>query len=239
LRRLAAALRVEVRRFAPLVPATRCGATAAGVRDWPAYSGRECPRCGAFTGTAGSCGTLISCPSCSPPPPFDFARSLFVYDGCVREGIRAAKYARGAVPAEALAGRLLEAVRGRWEDRFPAGFRPAVVPVPIHPVKYFQRGFNLPALVGRSLARLAGWPFSPLVLRRSGGNRPQAGLHRTDREENVRGAFRVSPERRPPPEILLLDDVYTSGATARACARALKTAGAEHIVVLTVARTVL
>ncbi|OGP80453.1 MAG: hypothetical protein A2Z13_02280 [Deltaproteobacteria bacterium RBG_16_64_85] len=60
-----------------------------------------------------------------------------------------------------------------------------------------------------------------------------------EREENVRDVFHVPPGRRPPPEILLLDDVYTSGATARACARALKTAGAGHIVVLTVARTVL
>jgi predicted amidophosphoribosyltransferase len=63
-------------------------------------------------------------------------------------------------------------------------------------------------------------------------------MHRTDREENVLDAFRVPPGGLPPPEILLLDDVYTSGATARACSRALKTAGAEHILVLTVARTV-
>jgi predicted amidophosphoribosyltransferase len=60
----------------------------------------------------------------------------------------------------------------------------------------------------------------------------------TEREENVRDAFDVPPGRRTPPEILLLDDVYTSGATARACARALKSGGARHIVVLTVARTV-
>jgi ComF family protein len=173
------------------------------------------------------------------PPSFDFARSLFAYEGSVRDGIRAAKYSRQAVPAEALAERLLDALHGKWGDRFPAGFRPAVVPVPIRPLKYFQRGFNLPALVGQSLSRLAGWPFSPLVLRRSGGGRPQAGMRLTEREENVRDAFDLPPGRRTPPEILLLDDVYTSGATARACARALKSRGAGHIVVLTVARTVL
>jgi predicted amidophosphoribosyltransferase len=138
-----------------------------------------------------------------------------------------------------MAEHLLEAVYGKWGDRFPAGFRPAVVPVPIRPIKYFQRGFNLPALVGRAFSRIAGWPFAPLVLRRNGGKHPQAGLRLANREENVRGVFRVPPGLPPPPEILLLDDVYTSGATARACARALKTAGAEHIVVLTVARTVL
>jgi predicted amidophosphoribosyltransferase len=164
---------------------------------------------------------------------------MFAYEGCVREGIRAAKYARHAVPADAIAGRLLEAVSGRWGDRFQACFRPAVVPVPIRPVKYFRRGFNLPALVARALSSLAGWPFAPLLLRRTGWIRPQAGLRLNEREENVRAAFALSPDRRPPPEILLIDDVYTSGATARACALALKTAGAGNIVVLTVARTVI
>jgi len=149
------------------------------------------------------------------------------------------KYARQTVPAKAVAERLLEAVSGKWGDRFPAGFRPVVVPVPIRPFKYFQRGFNFPALVGRAFSALAGWPFEPAVLRRGRGNRPQAGLRLAERGENVRGGFGVPPRLRPPPEILLLDDVYTSGATARACSLALKTAGAGNIVVLTVARTVL
>jgi len=143
------------------------------------------------------------------------------------------------VAVDALAGRLHRAMRDRWSDLFPYDFRPAVVPVPIHPFKYFFRGFNLPALVGSALARRAGWPFAPLALRRCGGTRPQAGSRLTDRRENVRDAFRVPAGGRTPSEVLILDDVYTSGATAAACADALKTAGARHIVVLTVARTVL
>ncbi len=237
--RIATGLLTELGFLASLFPVSRGALSAAIVRSWSAWSGGECPRCGAFTENGGAVGTLRSCPSCSTPPPFDFARSLFAYEGSVRDGIRAAKYARQAVPAEALAGRLLDALHGKWCDRFPAGFRPAVVPVPIRPLKYFQRGFNLPALVGQSLSRLAGWQFSPLVLLRSSGGRPQAGMRLTEREENVRNAFDVPPGRRTPPEILLLDDVYTSGATARACARALKSRGSGHIVVLTVARTVL
>ncbi|NJD61104.1 MAG: ComF family protein [Deltaproteobacteria bacterium] len=213
--------------------------TAADVRSWPAYRGEACPRCGAFTGVGHPRGARIVCRSCDPPPPFDCARSLFAYEGGVREGIRAAKYARHAVPAGALAERLLEAIRGEWSDRFPSDLRPTVVPVPIRPAKYFQRGFNLPALVGQALARLAGWPFAPSALRRTAAGLPQAGRHLADREENVRDAFHAAPGRRQQPEILLVDDVYTSGATARACSRALKTAGARHIVVVTVARTVL
>ncbi|HSL92658.1 MAG TPA: ComF family protein [Candidatus Limnocylindrales bacterium] len=237
--RLAAGLLAELEGLTSLFPGSSGDLSAETVRGWPAYRGEECPVCGAFTGSGRLGVPLPSCASCATLPPFDFARSLFAYEGCVRNGIRAAKYARHAVPVGALAERLLEAIHGKWSDRFPAGFRPAVVPVPIRTFKYFQRGFNLPALVGHSLSRLAGWPFSPLVLRRTGGSRPQAGMRRTDREENVREAFDVPPGRRPPSEILLVDDVYTSGATARACSHALKTAGAGHIVVLTVARTVL
>ena len=224
--------------MASLLPASRCDLSASAVRGWPAYRGVECPVCGGFTGYGRVVGTLPPCAACALPPAFDFARSLFAYEGSVRDGIRAAKYDRQALPANVLAERLLDALHGKWGNRFPVGFRPTVVPVPIRPWKYFQRGFNLPALVGRSLSRLAGWPFSPLVLRRTGGKRPQAGLRQTEREQNVRDAFVISSSLLPPPEILLVDDVYTSGATARACARALKTGGARHIVVLTVARTV-
>jgi len=232
-------LLAELRCLTSLFPSSPCVISAESIRSWPAYGGGECPRCGAFTGGRAARDVPACRHCCADPPPFDFARSLFAYEGCVRDGIRAVKYARQAVPAKAVAERLLEAVSGKWADRFPAGFRPVVVPVPIRPFKYFQRGFNFPALVGRAFSALAGWPFEPAVLRRGGGNRPQAGLRLAERGENVRGGFGVPPRLQPPPEILLLDDVFTSGATARACSLALKTAGAGNIVVLTVARTVL
>ncbi|HZW35606.1 MAG: ComF family protein [Deltaproteobacteria bacterium] len=239
MRSLAAESLGELACLASLFPVSPVRFSAADVRNWPAYRGEVCPSCGAFTGEGPPRGARFVCSSCDPHPPFDCARSLFVYEGSVREGIRAAKYARHAVPAGALAERLLEAIRGGWVDRFPSGFRPAVVPVPIRPAKFFRRGFNLPALVGQALARLAGWPFAPSALRRTAEGRPQAGQYLADREENVRDVFHAAPGRRLQPEILLVDDVYTSGATARACSRALKTAGGRHIVVLTVARTVL
>ena len=161
-----------------------------------------------------------------------------MYEGNVREGIRAAKYARCSVPAEALAERLWDAIRGKWSDLFPDGFRPTIVPVPIRPLKYFRRGFNLPALVGSALSRRTTWPFDPRILRRSGGNLPQAGLTLAARHGNVRGAFHAKAGIPAPSGALLLDDVYTSGATVREAAHALKTAGSKNIVVLTVARTV-
>jgi len=173
---------------------------------------------------------------CPRHRPFELALSLFAYEENVREGIRAAKYAGRSDVARTLARRFFEAIRGGWADRFPAGFRPTVVPVPIRPWKYFRRGYNLPALVALPLGRLAGWPCDPLLLRRTGEHRPQAGLPLAARDENVRGAFTVRTGARVPRQVLLIDDVYTSGATVAECARTLKMAGAEHIVVLTVAR---
>jgi predicted amidophosphoribosyltransferase len=132
----------------------------------------------------------------------------------------------------------LEGLRGEWADRIPEGFRPTIVPVPIRAAKYFFRGYNLPALVALFLGRLSGWPCDPILLRRMEERRPQAGLPISVREKNVRGAFAARRGARAPAHVLLVDDVYTSGATAAACSRILKMAGAEHIVVLTVARAV-
>jgi len=134
--------------------------------------------------------------------------------------------------------RLHETLIGRWKDLIPDGVPPTVVPVPAHPWKYFRRGFNLPALIASRLSRRSGLPFDPLALSRTREQAPQARLPGILRHGNVEGAFRVPRRRIVPSTILLLDDVYTSGATAEACARALKCAGAASIVVVTVARTV-
>jgi predicted amidophosphoribosyltransferase len=149
-----------------------------------------------------------------------------------------AKYAGRPYPVDAVALRIHEALAGRWRDLIPDGTHPALVPVPVHPWKYFRRGFNLPALIASRVSRFSGLPFDPLALSRTRERGPQARLPWSLRNENVAGAFHVPRSRKVPSEILLLDDVYTSGATAEACARALKSAGADSIVVVTVARTV-
>lgn len=179
-----------------------------------------------------------ACPDCPADPPFAAARSRFPYREEIREAIMAAKYGNVPMATDTVALRLFQAVRTDWVDLFPDRIRPVIVPVPIRPWKYFRRGFNLPAMIGRGLAHRTGWAFEPLLLRRTREGAPQAGLPLSLRAANARGSFAVSPGRGIPREILLLDDVYTSGATAGECARALKRAGAEHILVLTVARAV-
>lgn len=240
LRRLVRALAAEIAPLRALIPRESPGLSGDSIRQWPAWKGAACPLCGAFSpvlfpaepdgGTA--------CSDCPDDPAFSAARSLFPYREEIRDTIRAAKYGRVPLAADALADRLLRALREEMADLVPDSVRPAIVPVPIHPRKYFRRGFHLPALVGRALARRTGWPFAPLLLRRTREGSPQAGLPLSLRAANVRGSFARPRGGKPPPEILLLDDVYTTGATAAECARALKRGGAEHIVVLTVARAV-
>jgi ComF family protein len=222
----------------PLLPPPSPDLSYDALGAWPLCREEAIVSSGApATGAGGS--PPVDSPPCPHPRPFELALSLFAYEADVREGIRAAKYAGRSDVASAFARRFFEAIRGDWADRFPAGFHPTVVPVPIRPGKYFRRGYNLPALVALSLGRLAGWPCDLLLLRRTGERRPQAGLPLAARSENVRGAFIVRTGAQAPRQVLLVDDVYTSGATVAACARKLKTGGAEHIVVLTVARAIL
>ena len=221
-----------------LLPAASPDLSPSAVARWPARIFAVCPRCGAFEGT-GPAADLSPCVRCAAaPPPFDAARSLFAYTGDVRAAIVATKYAGRPYPVDDVALRLHETLIGRWKDLIPDGVPPTVVPVPVHPWKYFRRGFNLPALIASRLSRRSGLPFDPLALSRTRERAPQARLPGILRHGNVEGAFRVPRRRIVPSTILLLDDVYTSGATVEACARALKCAGAASIVVVTVARTV-
>jgi predicted amidophosphoribosyltransferase len=178
-------------------------------------------------------------PSAAPRPPrgTDALLSLFPYDGEAGEAVRRAKYGGLPFPADGAARLLHERLEGEWRERLPAGFTPAVVPVAVTPWKYLRRGFHLPSSVAASLARRAGLPFLPALLRRTREGEPQASLPLSRRRGNVRDAFR--PGKRPagaPPDVLLVDDVATSGATAESCAAALKAGGARFIVVITLAR---
>jgi len=117
-----------------------------------------------------------------------------------------------------------------------------IVPVPLHPGRLWSRRYNQSAEVARILSRISGKPVCPDILDRlrrtqSQGEMPSAAARR----RNVEGAFRVAARRRGTIQgkaVLLVDDVLTTGATANACARALKRAGAAKVLVLALARVV-
>ncbi|RPI50966.1 MAG: ComF family protein, partial [Deltaproteobacteria bacterium] len=174
-----------------------------------------------------TCGQCIK-----NPPSFDTACSLFQYHGSVRTLIHRIKYNDDGHALRALSSLAMEHV---LLDHLKPDM---VIPVPLHSKRLRKRGFN------QSL-RLAGtiFPHIPLgmnILARTLNTKPQTELSMKERHRNVRNAFETAS---PLPEgvktILLLDDVYTTGATVRACAKALKRAGARKVHVFTVARTIM
>jgi ComF family protein len=161
---------------------------------------------------------------------FDAAYCYGSYEGALRELIHLYKYGRVRTLAKPL-GDLLAAALPR-EERFDA-----ITAVPLHWRRQWQRGFNQSELLARTMAARYGIPVVP-ALRRVRATKTQAGLSNTRRHQNVatafecrRGAHALAAKR-----ILLIDDVMTTGATAAACARALKRAGAAKVALLTVAR---
>lgn len=112
-----------------------------------------------------------------------------------------------------------------------------IVPMPLHWRKRWSRGYNQSELLAKEIARLRGLPIANVV-RRVKATAPQAGLSNSKRRLNVRGAFSLRKGANVKGlRVLLIDDVLTTGATASACARVLKRAGAKHVAVAAVART--
>lgn len=161
------------------------------------------------------------------------ARSLAIYEGPLRDAIRALKYRRQKTLAEPLGTLLARSVPAD----LAAGIT-AVVPVPLHPARQAARGFNQSLLLAQPVARALGAPLAPRAIRRVQQEAAQAGLGASARRRNVQTAF-AADEDVPAGRILLVDDVFSTGATADACARALLAGGAGGVAVLTLARAVL
>jgi len=158
---------------------------------------------------------------------FDEAFCYGAYEGALRKLIHLFKYGGMRRLARPLGALLADALpRDRQFD--------LVTAVPLHWRKRWLRGFNQSELLGKAIARARGIRMRS-VLRRQGATRAQAGLSNAQRRENVAGAFRAR-RRVAGLRILLIDDVMTTGATAGACAVALKKAGARSVSLLTLAR---
>src|SRR5271155_1680626 len=175
-------------------------------------------------------------------PAFVRAVAYGSYEGGLRELIHLLKYA-GVHPAANVLGRMLAEAIADLEPELPPDSI-AVVPVPLHRSKLREREFNHAERIARAAIKTKLSPASgrlllcPGILERKRETPSQTGLTRHQRRENVRGAFGVAqPETVRGREVLLVDDVYTTGATVSECARVLRRAGATKVWVATVART--
>jgi ComF family protein len=111
----------------------------------------------------------------------------------------------------------------------------ALVPVPMHPRRLAQRGYNQAALLARDLSQALGRQYRPRLLRRTREAERQVGKTRSERLDNMCGAFELSDHQRAPVRAVLIDDVITTGATVRACAQALAAGGVEMTAIVALA----
>ncbi|MEM7569306.1 MAG: ComF family protein [Pseudomonadota bacterium] len=178
-------------------------------------------------------GTSI-CASClRRPPAFDVAFSPLVYDDMARTLILQLKYGDRLAHA-----RLLGTLMASQVAQLGL-VDPLVLPIPLHHWRLMGRRFNQAALLAKEVARTQGLTLDVLTLLRHKATPRQQGLNRSERQRNVRSAFalrRGRQERIKGRDILLVDDVFTTGATVEACCKPLRKGGAKRIAVLTAAR---
>lgn len=172
------------------------------------------------------------CASCiEREPRFDQSRAAVVYNDTSRQMILSFKYGDRLHAIHTFVPWMMRA----GQDLI--GEADMIVPVPLHNRRLRERRFNQSALLAQEIARRCGKAYMPDLLTRARHTPPQQGLNYKERGENVRGAFSLrKPDAAAGKNILLIDDVYTSGATLNECAKVLKAAKANIVNVLSIAR---
>ena len=191
-----------------------------------------CERCG--LPYEGDITTPFECSNCRDVElHFSSARSAVTAKGLTLEVIHRFKYNNALWFEPFLADLLMRvAVPALREEKWDV-----IVPVPLHPTKERERGFNQATLIATQLARALGLPLNENLVRRVTPTRTQTLLTKKQRADNVRRAFAAVPGAKLSGErIVLVDDVLTTGATTSACARILRKLGAGDVCVWTVAR---
>lgn len=191
------------------------------------------PRCAACA--AALTARTIFCRTCALtvtwPEPTDGPGSAALYGGAVRTAILRLKYEGRVEVAAPLAHLLVGRLDDLVDREVPID---GVVPVPLHPTRLAERGFNQCALVGAIVANHLGVPHLPRALRRDRATATQASLGRAERMENVRRAFSART-RLAGKRVLLVDDVTTTGSTLEAAREALFDAGAREVIAVAIA----
>ncbi|MEP7286592.1 MAG: ComF family protein [Chloroflexota bacterium] len=190
-----------------------------------------------------SCGRRVGsllCPDCQAKiptvlpahesnSPLTERRATAEFDGAIQKAIHQLKYTGQRSYAKALSQRLAtELARSGWQPDL-------ITAAPLHAARLHERGYNQSDLLAEYLSLSSHIPFRPDAVQRLRDTRPQVGLGFQDRQLNVANAFRAEPGVVKDRKLVIIDDVYTTGATLRACATALLEAGAKQVWALTVA----
>lgn len=174
------------------------------------------------------------CDSClNDPPPWQACRSWAAYRGPLRKAIRRLKYKNDLGLCEPLSQHLVQLIH---EQAWPVD---SIIPVPLNPHRRRMRGYNQSTFLAYALALQTGMPYLPGALVRTKNTRSQVGLFAEERHRNLDAAFLAKADLVSGRNVLLLDDVMTTGATLRNAARALLQGGASQVFALTLARALL
>jgi ComF family protein len=217
-----------------------CGKCWRAIEPW---TSAVCSRCGLPLATRIGLADAL-CGECRlEHPHFDFARSFGIYAGVLRAAVLQLKFHRRERLGIGL-GRLLAEPWRALQAAFAIEETWLILPVPLHRARERERGYNQAAVLARGLAHAlrkrtpsADLQLDQRTLMRNYSTAPQSGLSVRARRENVRGVFEVvRPGRLRDRDVILVDDVMTTGATASACAAELKHAGARRVAVLSLGR---
>jgi ComF family protein len=185
-----------------------------------------CEKCGEPNTPTGLCSKC-----CAQPLRIEQIRSVALFLGPLRQGIHRFKYERWASLADPFGTLLADFWR---MNHLTADW---LIPVPLHPSRERDRGYNQSNLLAQRLAAQVSVPVSARGLRRTRVTAVQMELNAAQRKENVSGAFACVDERVRGTRVMIIDDVCTTGATLDACAEALLKTGAKSVMGLTLART--
>ena len=163
---------------------------------------------------------------------FTIARALGAFEGSLQEAIHRWKYEGKTYLTPFFADWMAEGLNRHWEP----GSLDLLIPVPLHTRRLRERGFNQSLLLVRELSRRTGIPYRKTILQKKKSTIPQVNLSRAEREKGLRGTFHViGKEELSGLSVLLIDDVYTTGATVNECSKVLLRGGAKRVDVLTLA----
>lgn len=163
---------------------------------------------------------------------FTIARALGAFEGSLQEAIHRWKYEGKTYLTPFFADWMAEGLNRHWEP----GSLDLLIPVPLHTRRLRERGFNQVLLLVRELSRRTGIPYRKTILQKKKPTIPQVNLSGVEREKALRGTFHViGKEELSGLSVLLIDDVYTTGATVNECSKVLLRGGAKRVDVLTLA----